>query len=95
MTMTDICTKCILTKSTPGIDFDQNGICNYCRTYEPMKILGESELIETLEIHKAKKNKYDCMVGLSGGRDSTYTLWKLVKDYKLKVLAIHYDNPFR
>lgn len=42
----------------------------------------------------SKGKKYDCMVGLSGGRDSTFTLWKLVHDYQLWVLAVHYNNPF-
>jgi hypothetical protein len=59
-----------------------------------MQVQGEKKLIDFLNLYRGKKGKYDCMVGISGGRDSTYTLWKLVNDYKLKVLAIHYDNPF-
>lgn len=88
------CTKCLLRSDTPGISFDKKGVCNYCNSYEPMRFLGEEKLLNILDEHRGKNNKYDCVVGLSGGRDSTYTLWKLVKDYKMKVLATTYDNPF-
>lgn len=89
-----ICNKCILTDETPGIIFDENGVCNYCASHESATVQGEEKLMEILNQYRGKRGKYDCMVGLSGGRDSTYTLWKLVNDHKMKVLAIHYDNPF-
>lgn len=89
-----ICTNCLLTDETPGILFDEKGVCNYCDSHEKMSVQGEETLIEVLDQFRGKRGKFDCMVGLSGGRDSTYTLWKLVNDYKMKVLAIHYDNPF-
>jgi len=89
-----ICTNCILPDTTPGISFDHNGVCNYCLAHQPMKVRGEEKLIEILQSFKTDNKKYDCVVGISGGRDSTYTLWKLVKEYKMKVLALHYKNPF-
>lgn len=89
-----ICTNCLLTDKTPGISFNENGICNYCESYEKMQVQGENKLVDLLNLYRGKDGGYDCMVGISGGRDSTYTLWKLVHDYKMKVLAIHYDNPF-
>lgn len=92
-----ICTQCLLTEDTPGIVFDAKGVCNYCSTYETkLNVLGEDKLIDLLNIYKDKfkKDKYDCMVCISGGRDSTYTLYKLVKDYNMRVLCINYDNPF-
>ena len=88
------CTKCLLTDTTPGIDFDENGVCNYCRTYKTMKPLPKENFIEILNSFRTNGKKYDCMVGLSGGRDSTYILWKLVHDYNMKVIAVTYDNPF-
>lgn len=91
-----LCSKCILPSTTPGIVFDSDGVCNYCQSYEPMQADGE-HVLETLlsSVREASKGKkYDCMVGLSGGRDSTFTLWKLVHDYQLRVLAVHYNNPF-
>lgn len=92
------CARCLLTESTPGIAFDADGVCSYCRAYESkLDVLGEGKLIEVLQAHKERNQdrKYDCMVGVSGGRDSTYTLYKLVRDYGLRVLGIHYDNPFQ
>lgn len=89
-----ICTECILSDKTPGISFDERGVCNYCTTYQRMETKGEEELRVILENYRGKGKRYDCMVGFSGGRDSTYTLWKLVNDYKMKVLTIHYNNPF-
>jgi len=89
-----VCKKCVLTSNTPGISVNDSGICNYCESYQTMQVAGENALLKILNEHKKKGAKYDAMVGLSGGRDSTYTLWKLVHDYKLKVLGIHYDNPF-
>lgn len=97
MTNKSTCTRCLLTEDTPGLIFGSGGICNYCTTYESkLRTLGEDSLIRLLNVHKEinRNNKYDCMVGLSGGRDSTYTLHKLVKDYGMRVLCVHYDNPF-
>lgn len=58
-----------------------------------MQYEGESKLRELLYSYH-RGNKYDCVIGVSGGRDSSYTLLKLVKDYKLRVLAVNYENPF-
>jgi hypothetical protein len=97
MTDRKICNRCLLTEDTPGIVFDNSGVCNYCTTYETkLNVLGEGQLVEVLTVHKEKNKgkKFDCMIGVSGGRDSTYTLYKLVKEYGMRVLCIHYDNPF-
>jgi hypothetical protein len=91
---TEICSRCLLTAKTPGITFDEEGICNYCREYKPFELQSEEKLLDVLRRFRGKRGKYDCMVGLSGGRDSTYTLWKLVNDYGMRVLAVTYDNPF-
>lgn len=78
----------------PFIRIESDGQCNHCHTYKPFKYLGEEEFIRSLNAAKRTDTKYDCAVMLSGGRDSTYALLKLVKDYQKKVLAINYDNPF-
>jgi hypothetical protein len=88
------CSKCVLTDTTPGISLDSNGVCNYCKSYKKFEYRGEDNLIKLLESQKKKNRKYDCIVSLSGGRDSSYTLLKMVKDYGLKVLAVNYENPF-
>ncbi len=89
-----MCTRCVLTSTTPGIVFDENGVCNYCSTHKRMTVKGEEALLEILNRFKEKKNRYDCIVCVSGGRDSTYALWKLVHDYGMHVLAVNYKNPF-
>jgi len=59
-----------------------------------MKVQGEEKLKETLDAFRGTGREYDCLVGISGGRDSTYTMWKLVNDYKMRVLAFNYKLPW-
>lgn len=87
------CSKCVMTANTPGISFDNDGVCNYCKTYKPFRPYGEERLLKLLNSYRGH-GKYDCMVTVSGGRDSSYTLLKLVKDYGMKVLALNYQNPY-
>ena len=94
MATTTVCTKCVLTSNTPGIDFDSHGVCNYCNNYVPMQVQGEDKLKSILDSFRDPSKKYDCMVCISGGRDSSYTLWKVVNDYKMRVLAVNYLLPF-
>ncbi|MCP4633064.1 MAG: ATPase [candidate division Zixibacteria bacterium] len=88
------CSKCILPESTPGISFDDNGVCSYCRSYRSPILKGEQALLSVIEKYKNKNNQFDCIVNISGGRDSAYTILKMAKDYELKVLAVNYENPF-
>jgi len=89
-----ICSRCVLPESTPKIYFDENGVCNFCHSFKKPDNKGETALLKILESEKNKKNKYDCVVTLSGGRDSSYTILKLVKDYHMNVLAVNFENPF-
>ena len=84
----------------PKINFDQFGICSHCMRYDellPTKKLegkeGEKELKKIIsKIRKSGKGKqYDCLIGISGGVDSSYLAY-LVKKYGLRPLAIHLDN---
>ena len=92
------CSRCILPENYPNITFNDKGVCNYCvdnqnkisKSY--LKKL-ESDLEKTLRRYK-NKGEYDCLIGLSGGKDSTYLLYLLVKKYKLNVLAVTIDNGF-
>jgi predicted PP-loop superfamily ATPase len=94
-----ICSRCVLPETFPGINFDQQGVCNFCREFKGGVHL-ESEKKEYLakfqEIIKRIKGKggYDCTLSYSGGKDSTYTLYLLKEVFKLKVLAITFDNGF-
>jgi hypothetical protein len=77
-----------------GISFDKDGVCNFCRDWQKPQLLGEQALEEIISSIKKKNNKYDCIVPLSGGRDSTFVLYIARKKFDLKVLAVNYDNEF-
>lgn len=85
------CTKCILPETFPGIEFNESGVCNYCLNYESVKVLGEEELEKVLSQYRNKGEKYDCIVPISGGRDSAFVLYQIVKKYKLHAIAVMID----
>jgi hypothetical protein len=89
-----ICSQCVLTETMPHITFDSKGICNFCRQSKKIELKGEAKLLELLDSYRSSEKKYECIVSLSGGRDSSYTLLKMAKDYNMKVLAVNYANPF-
>ena len=97
-----ICSKCIYDERVSYISFDENGVCNYCHQLENLKndygtatTKGEKQFIKIIEqIKKDGKNKkYDCIIGVSGGTDSSYMLY-LAKQWGLRPLAVHYDNTW-
>lgn len=95
------CTHCVLdTHDDPDIIFDDEGVCNYCYTYkyQESKYLRKGKRAEELfnkivrEIKESGENKpYDCILGLSGGVDSTYLAY-IAKEAGLRPLAVHFDN---
>lgn len=94
-----ICTRCIMDTSDPDIEFDANGVCNHCRKAEwlishvlndPNREVKLARLIETIKI-SGRNKQYDCIIGLSGGIDSTYVAYK-VKEFGLRPLSVHLDN---
>ncbi len=97
-----ICSRCIYSDKIPAIIFNSSGICNYCIQIEELQLnygtgldKGFSSWKAILEdIKKAGKGKkYDCVVGVSGGTDSSYILMKSC-DWGLRPLAVHYDNTW-
>lgn len=95
-----ICNRCIMDTSDPDIEFDQDGICNHCNRQIQWK---KSEMdfnqkerglkIELGKIKEAgKSSEYDCLIGLSGGVDSSYVAYYVVKVLGLRPLAVHLDN---
>ncbi|MCT7487112.1 N-acetyl sugar amidotransferase [Aliarcobacter cryaerophilus] len=95
------CKRCVMDTSVKDIYFDNEGICNYCKEYEinskniifEDKEIKEKKLKNLIKTIKtiSKGQEYDCIIGLSGGADSTYVAY-LVKQYALKPLVIHMDN---
>jgi N-acetyl sugar amidotransferase len=91
-----ICTECVMDTSDPNITFDENGICSHCRSFNFVDFKdfsNESILLSHINIIKkaGRRKKYDCIIGVSGGVDSSYVAY-LVKKYGLRPLAIHLDN---
>ena len=88
------CKKCLINENYPGIDFNREGICSLCYAEKVFKPWGEKKLLEIFLKAKKQNQKYDALVPLSGGKDSTYILHLAVHKYKLRVLAMTYDNGF-
>jgi len=87
-----------MDSTDPEIVFDENGICNHCKTMsrilENFDNLTKNELLDkTIKKIKnaGKDKKYDCIIGVSGGVDSSY-IAILVKKFGLRPLAVHLDN---
>ncbi|UGA54992.1 hypothetical protein [Vibrio sp. VB16] len=85
------CTKCILPFSFPGIEFDINGICNKCHEHKKTVLKDKNELLELISKYKSKDGSPDCLVGLSGGRDSCYGLHVIKNELGLNPIAYTYD----
>jgi glucosamine--fructose-6-phosphate aminotransferase (isomerizing) len=85
------CTKCILPETFPFIEFDNNGVCNYCNKYSSYKIKGEKELFGITDQYKLSNSGQNIIVGLSGGRDSCYALHYAKKILGLNPIAYSYD----
>lgn len=85
------CTKCILPETMPFIEFDSDGVCNYCRTYKKQNYLGKEKLHSWAETLPKKQDGLDSVVAFSGGRDSSYGLHYFVKELGLKPVAYSYD----
>ena len=97
-----ICSRCIYDERVPAIYFDDEGVCNYCRQVEGLitqygtgKDKGEALFADIMEDIKrtGAGKKYDCIVGVSGGTDSSYLVY-LAKEWGLRPLAVHYDNTW-
>ena len=86
------CSVCILPETFPGISFDEKGVCNYCKDYTKVEVLGEEALERELLRYRGKGETFDCLVPISGGRDSSYILYQIVKKFKMRSLAITVDS---
>lgn len=94
--MIEHCSKCLLPSNYLNIKFDDEGVCNYCKGYKPISYLGKEALLKAFEkpLSLNKSKKYDCVIGFSGGKDSTFMLWYTVKVLKLRPLAVFADDLF-
>ncbi|MGD2105738.1 MAG: asparagine synthase-related protein [Anaerolineae bacterium] len=88
------CSNCILPVSYPGIVFDADRVCNYCGDFAKSPLRGSEEDLRHLLAPFRDRGDYDCIVALSGGRDSTYVAHYAAKKLDLRVLAVTCDNGF-
>ncbi|MBP1741468.1 MAG: hypothetical protein H6Q48_3761 [Deltaproteobacteria bacterium] len=100
MEHTTRCARCILPSSYPDIEFDKAGVCSFCQAEAQNRNLpkdseSKANLDKIIRAHKRKNAKYDAIVGLSGGKDSTYVAYYLKKEYDLKILGFNYDIGYR
>lgn len=86
------CVKCVLPETYPNITFNNKGICNYCINHKRKYYPGEEAFDDVLEGYRNRGGKYDCLVAVSGGKDSTYALHEIVEKRGMKTLAFHFDN---
>ncbi|NLI76661.1 MAG: N-acetyl sugar amidotransferase [Candidatus Riflebacteria bacterium] len=96
-----VCSRCLMDTTAQGISFNEAGVCSYCREYEarvgrpPMEDDPATRQRREAFLERVRKSgrgrKYDCVVGVSGGVDSSYALWQAVQ-CGLRPLAVHMDN---
>lgn len=85
------CTKCIMPITMPLIQLDSDGVCNFCRTYTKQHPSGAQSLRKLIEPYRSKDGTADCIVALSGGRDSSYGLHYAKIVLGLNPMAYTYD----
>lgn len=95
-----ICSRCVMDTTDQNITFDENNVCNHCHDYEERKTklitdtAKRQQVLEEIIAHvkKAGQGKeYDCIIGVSGGVDSSYVAY-LAKEWGLRGLLVHLDN---
>lgn len=98
--MLKVCSSCIMDESDPNITFNDDGVCNYCSNFTTnikpnwdTNTKGEQRLQLLSKVIKddSKKSEFDCIIGLSGGLDSSYAAYVAVKQMGLKPLLFHVD----
>ncbi len=92
------CINCNLPETHETISFDDKGICNICNNHKLKRTKidwsqKKKDLDKLINEHKGKHD-YDCIIPFSGGKDSTWTVYYLVKEYNLKPLVVRFDHGF-
>jgi len=90
--MTTRCVRCLMPGTYPGITFDSEGVCNHCRSYKKPEPLGEELFLQ--KIRSRRGEQYDCVLGISGGKDSSYVAYLATRKFGLRALAVSYDFTF-
>lgn len=85
------CSRCILPSTMPYIEFNHEGVCNYCQRYQDKQYQGLEALEKELAPHRKSNGEADCIVAFSGGRDSSYGLHLLKNELDMNPIAFTYD----
>ncbi len=88
------CSICIMPETAKGIKFDENGLCQLCRDFKKYIPKGEQELQKEIKNYIKEESKYNCIVPVSGGRDSSYALYYSKEILGLSPIAVHNNNDF-
>lgn len=97
-----ICSRCVLPESPPDIVLNEEGVCNFCLSYDAAEMSStentgrgmlESDFIKILDKYRGKY-QYDCLCMLSGGKDSTAALYYVKEKYKLNPLVFTFNHGF-
>ncbi len=100
MTVLKICSRCVMDQTDTRITFDANGVCDHCRTFDTQVVpnwhtgeRGERELANLVEKIKAngRGKDFDCIIGMSGGIDSSYLTYLAKERFGLRPLVFHVD----
>jgi len=92
-----ICTKCVIPETAETNKFGSNGVCSVCVQIEDKGKINWTEKKRELDelISKYKnQGQYDCIIPFSGGKDSVFALYYLVKNYNIKPLVVRFDHQF-
>ena len=92
------CSRCVMPETHETIVFDDEGVCSICRQHKHKREKvdweqKEKEFVEIIEKYRGK-GPYDCLIPISGGKDSTFVLYTMIKKYKVHPLAISFDHGF-
>lgn len=92
------CIKCGLPETYETIEFNPEGICNICSQHEFKKEGidwdARKKMLDELIEQNRGKYEYDCIIPFSGGKDSTFTLYYLMREYKVKPLVVQFNHGF-
>ncbi len=85
------CSKCLLPETMPFIEFDKDGVCNYCINHTKIQLNGLGELNTLADKYRSASEKIDCIIPFSGGRDSSFGLHFIKKELGLHPATFTYD----
>lgn len=92
------CSKCVMPETSETLSYDTKGVCSVCRQVEfkqeSIDWAARQVDLDRILADARGKNDYDCIVPFSGGKDSTFTLWYIVKKLKLRPLVVRFDHGF-